>query len=473
MKKTPSGIMVILLLTSTLIVAFNIQAAVSSEPPATEWTRTYGGANDEGGGTGYEGNSVVQTCDGGYAIAGYTSSFGAGNWDVYLVKTDWTGNMQWNKTYGGANDDYACSVVQTCDGGYAIAGATRSFGAGNWDSWLVKTDAVGNMQWNQTYGGTRGDSTYSIVQTYDNGYVLAGGVDSFGAGSSDFWLIKTDANGNVMWNRTYGGARDDDAFSVIQACDGGYALAGKTTSFNAGSDDDFWLVKTNSTGHEQWNKTYGGQDQEYAYSVVQTSDGGYALAGYTESFGAGLKDFWLVKTDSVGSMQWNGIYGDTNEDDANWVVQTEDEGYALTGATKSFGTGGWDFWLIKLAPVEIPSTVDIDPDTLNLKSNGQWITAYIELPEEYSVSEIDVFSILLNGSIGVDPEAPMAIGDHDTDSVPDLMAKFERAAVIALLGTHDYGEDTGKSVDVALVITGEAAGMPFEGVDTIRVLLKG
>lgn len=120
----------------------------------------------------------------------------------------------------------------------------------------------------------------------------------------------------------------------------------------------------------------------------------------------------------------------------------------------------------------LPAAVDVDPDTLNLKSNGQWITAYIELPEEVSPTEIDVSSILLNGSIGVDPEAPMAIADHDVDTIPDLMVKFERAAVIALLGTYDYGEDDGKSVDVALVITGQASGTPFEGVDTIRVLLK-
>jgi len=132
-----------------------------------------------------------------------------------------------------------------------------------------------------------------------------------------------------------------------------------------------------------------------------------------------------------------------------------------------------NIWVMRTPQILISATTNIDPDTLNLKSNGQWITAYVELPEGHCVSEIDVCSILLNGSIGVDPEAPTAIGDHDMDGIPDLMVKFDRAAVIALLGTYDYGEDTGKSVDVALVITGNAAGTPFEGVDTTRVLLKG
>ena len=215
-----------------------------------------------------------------------------------LVATDW------NKTYGGTMDDLAYSLVQTVDGGYALAGETGSSGAGGYDVWLVKTDSSGNQLWNRTYGGTYDDAAQALVQTSDGGYALAGWTDSFGAGGYDFWLVKTDSSGNMLWNKTYGGTQNDVAYSLVQTVDGGYALAGSTVSSGAGGED-VWLVKTNSSGNQQWNKTYGGTQDDAAYSLVQTVDGGYALAGYTNSFGAGGEDVWLVKTDSSGNQQWN------------------------------------------------------------------------------------------------------------------------------------------------------------------------
>ncbi len=207
----------------------------------------------------------------------------------------------WNQTYGGTELDEAWSLVQTVDGGYALAGYTYSFGAGSYDFWLVKTDASGNSEWNQTYGGTSSDQAYSLVQTVDGGYALLGWTWSYGAGSSDFWLVKTDADGNALWNRTYGGTYAEYAYPLIQTVDGGYALAGYTTSYGAGQND-FWLVKTDAGGNALWSQTYGGTSNDQAYSLVQTVDGGYALAGGTYSFGAGSYDFWLVKTDSNGDM---------------------------------------------------------------------------------------------------------------------------------------------------------------------------
>ena len=201
---------------------------------------------------------------------------------------------EWNKTYGGANGDLAYSVIQTNDGGYALAGYTASFGAVLIDFWLVKTDSAGNLVWSQTYGGANFDEAYSMIQTSDGGYALAGYTESFGAGAADFWLVKTDSAGNLVWSRTYGGANGDVAYSVIQTSDGGYALACMTASFGAGWSD-FWLVKTDSTGNMIWSQTYGGANDDVAYSVIQTNDGGYALAGFTKSFGAGGQDFWLVK----------------------------------------------------------------------------------------------------------------------------------------------------------------------------------
>jgi len=201
-----------------------------------------------------------------------------------------------NQTYGGTETDGAMSVVQTSDGGYAMAGVTDSSGAGMTDSWLIKIDSAGNMEWNQTYGGTDYDDACSVVQTFDGGYALAGCTNSSGAGGDDFWLVKTDSAGNMEWNQTYGGPKREWAWSVVQTVDGGYAMAGQTNSSGAGMTDS-WLIKTDSAGNMEWNKTYGGPGTDYGYSLVQTFDGGYALAGFTNSSGAGDHDFWLIKTD--------------------------------------------------------------------------------------------------------------------------------------------------------------------------------
>jgi len=308
---------------------------VKTDPEGNQqWNKSYGGGA----------SSVVQTSDGGYAIAGGFSDF-------WLVKTDNTGNMQWNQTYGGSDDEQACSVVQTDDGGYAIAGTTKSFGAGWTNFWLVKTDAAGNMEWNKTYGGTTDNYCHFMVQTNDEGYALAGytgyaipgSTQSSGAGATDFWLVKTDAAGNMEWNKTYGGSWHDRAYSLVQTSDQGYAIAGWTASFGAGGFD-FWLVKTDIFGNMEWNKAYGGGGSEECMSLVQTDDEGYALVGYTLN-----EDFWLVKTDSTGNMQWNQTYGGSDDERAYSVVQTDDGGYAIAGTTTSFGAGRSDFWLVKLA----------------------------------------------------------------------------------------------------------------------------
>jgi hypothetical protein len=311
------------------------------EADSTMWTQTYGGTSFDGGFP-----EVVQTGDGGYAIIGDTNSYGAGNADVWLVKTDANGVVQWTQTYGGTGYDFGESIVQTDDGGYAITGSTSSYGAGNWDFWLVKTDANGNAEWNQTYGETLREIATKVVQTGDGGYVISGQTNSFGAGSDDVWLVKTDANGNAEWNQTYGGVNYDYGAYVVETNDGGYAIIGTTESFGAGSDD-VWLVKTDANGNAEWNQTYGGTSMDYGSSVVQTGDGGYAIAGDTYSYGAGNIDFWLVKTDANGNAEWNQTYGGTSMDDGAFMVQTGDGGYAIAGETFSYDIRFGDVWLVK------------------------------------------------------------------------------------------------------------------------------
>jgi protein involved in ribonucleotide reduction len=239
---------------------------------------------------------VEQTLDGGYVLLGQTTSFGVGSTDFWLVKTDGSGNMQWNKTYGGTGSDIGIHVLQTGDGGYALLGHTISFGAGSNDAWLIKTDAAGNMQWNKTYGGTGMEFGQCLDQSTDGGYIIGGITSSYGAGGMDVWLVKIDSSGNMNWNKTYGGTGSDGSTHFIQTTDG-YAIVGYTTN---SSNQDAWLIKTDSAGNMLWNMTYGGTGTEISYALLQTSDDGYLLTINTNSFGAGGNDIWLVKTDELG-----------------------------------------------------------------------------------------------------------------------------------------------------------------------------
>jgi len=311
--------------------------------------------NETYGGSGFDSlNSVVQTSDGGYALAGGTESFGSGGSDVWLIKVDRFGNEEFNETYGGADTERQFSMIQTSDGGYALAGETASFGSGDDDAWLIKTDSNGNEEFNETYGGPDDESALSVVQTSDGGYALGGDTGSFGPGTLGAWLVKTDDNGNEEFNETYGGSEIDQAFSVVQASDGGYALAGETASFGTG-DDDAWVIKTDDKGNEEFNETYGGPDDEIFVSMVQTPDGGYALAGKTDTFGSGGGDAWLVKTDGNGNEEFDKKYGGSDSDSASSLVRTPDGGYALAGETASFGSGSFDGWLIKVSVPKPPN----------------------------------------------------------------------------------------------------------------------
>jgi hypothetical protein len=212
----------------------------------------------------------------------------------------------WIQAYGGTDKDYPQSVVETSDGGYAITGYTASYGVGG-DFWLVKTDSSGTALWNQTYGGIGSEVGHSVVQTSDGGYAIAGRTNSYGVGN-DFWLVKADSSGAAEWNQTYGGPNYEEGHSVVQTSDGGYAIAGRTNSYGAG-DYDIWLVKTDDSGTVEWTQAYGGTGTDYWGIVVETSDGGFAIAGTTWSFGAGSEDILLIKTDEHGVVP-----------EAEWVI---------------------------------------------------------------------------------------------------------------------------------------------------------
>lgn len=327
----------ILLLTE---VIFTSVSALNAASPDIQWTKTFGGNQEE------RSYSVQQTLDGGYILTGFTSSYGAGTYDVWLIKTNSWGDIMWTKTFGDTAWDIGVSAQQTTDGGYVVAGYTYSYGAGFSDVWLIKTNALGDTIWTRTFGGNRWDEGYSVMQTTDGGYIIIGRTNSFGAGNYDAWLIKTDSSGDTIWSKTFGGSADDWCGTGQQTADGGYIMAGLTESYGAGLSD-VWLIKTNSLGDTLWTRTAGGSGNDLAYSVQQTVDGGYIIAGWTESYGAGLVDVWLIRTNSLGNTLWTKTFGGTDSDWGYSVRQTYDRGYIIVGPTSSYGNRLEQLWLIK------------------------------------------------------------------------------------------------------------------------------
>jgi hypothetical protein len=360
-----------------------------------KWAKTFGGLK---GDIGY---SVQQTNDGGYIIAGTTDSDYAGEIDALLIKTDSQGNKEWEKTFGGSKEDSVRSVQQTIDGGYIVAGYTMPYSTILKDAWLIKTDSLGNKEWDKTFGGNDDEMANSVRQTNDGGYIIAGTTHSYGAGNGDAWLIKTDSSGNMLWDRTFDVLSTEYANSVQLTSDNGYIIAGLDTNqgllliktdaqgnkqwdrtfdistelldwtmdvwpeVQQTSDGGYiiaaskpesitvdrvyssaWLIKTDSSGNKEWDRTFG-VTVDRANSVQQTSDGGYIIAGYTNSYGSGMCDIWLIKTDSSGNKEWDRTFGGSENDQAYSVRQTSDGGYIIVGSTRSEGAGEEDIWLIK------------------------------------------------------------------------------------------------------------------------------
>ena len=323
-----------------------VDSVIIDEPPPVQSTfqKTIGGtANDFAW-------SIAPTDDGNYLVTGETYSFGAGGSDVYLAKIDTGGNILWNKTYGGATFDYGFHAQQTADGGFIIIGTTQSYGSGLDDIYLIKTDLVGDTLWTKAYGGIFNEEGYYAEQTTDGGYILAGYTNSYGAGSTDAYVIKTDNVGDTLWTKTYGGGTFDYATSVLQTTDGGYLITGYTISYGPGNAD-MYIIKTDSAGNVLWNKAYGGVQDDftgYGGCAALTNDGGYIITGRTLSFGPGITDLYVLKLDSIGDTVWTKNYGGAGIDVGESIKQTADGGYIITGWTNSFGAGGYDVYLIKL-----------------------------------------------------------------------------------------------------------------------------
>ncbi len=305
------------------------------------WDHTYGG---DGIDNGWE---IVELEDGGFLIVGFTDSFGAGGMDIYLIRTDMEGELLWDRTFGGPEDEFGWAMAADPDGGYVLAGQTTSFGEGEEDGYLVKVNAQGEEIWSQTYGGPREDRLFSVDQGSDGGFILTGTTRSFDAGERDLYLVKTDPSGELAWTQVLGEDRDDVGHTVRQIADGGYIVTGYTRSFGA-ANYDTWLIKTDAAGDTQWQEFFGGPRDDRTIYGEQTDDGGYILIGYTTGFESAGLDVFLVRTDPAGKVLWYKTYGGTTDDTGYTVRQTSDRGFILTGETYSSGAGGGDMYLIKV-----------------------------------------------------------------------------------------------------------------------------
>lgn len=376
------------LIYSTIIIVFSFHLSAFAQAPAVEWQTTIGGNKID---LMY---AVQITSNGGCVIGGSSNSGltgeksqgSKGGFDYWIAKLDKSGSILWDKTYGGDDVDYLISITATSDGGFLLAGVSESGISGdksqgkfgNYDYWIVKIDGSGNFQWDKTLGGNKGDFLNCVLQTKDGGYLLAGHSESGISGSKtessrgffDYWIVKTDASGNKLWDKTYGSTTSDYLYSVLQTSDGKYYLNG-TSGSKAGADKtedskggmDYWFLKLNEDGSKVWDKTIGGSGTDFAYAIKKVSSGGFMLGGYSDSNISGdktadcngLYDYWLVKVDQNGNVQWDKTIGGDDEDELYSLDQTSDGGFILGGYSESGISadkteacrGDYDYWVVK------------------------------------------------------------------------------------------------------------------------------
>jgi hypothetical protein len=372
-----------------LILFINTSSVLAQE---IEWQNTIGGSTTD------DLRRVKQTTDGGYILGGYSGSDASGDktencngiMDYWIVKTNYLGVVVWQNTIGAAETENLSTLIQTNDGGYLLGGSSDSYSSGDKsgnciggdDWWIVKTNSMGVIQWEYTIGGSLNEGVSSIEQTLDGGYIFGGSSRSNISGDKsensiggyDFWMVKTDSLGNFLWQNTIGGVSDDRLISLQQTSDGGYILGGSSTSDISGDKsenclgfDDYWIIKTDTVGNIIWQKTIGGSDYDILRSIEETADGGFILGGLSRSNISGsktedclgLSDYWIVKTDSVGNIVWQNTIGGDDEDYLMSITKSLEGGYILGGWSKSnissdksensVGNGGKeDYWIVKV-----------------------------------------------------------------------------------------------------------------------------
>jgi hypothetical protein len=401
---------------SLLSLFFSFPFNSFSQPPSLEWQKSLGGTSYE------QMNSIDTARDGGYILAGFTASNNGnvngnhGSTDYWVVKLSNTGSIQWQKCFGGQGDDIANSIKQTSDGGYIVAGTTSSndgdvsgnHNLGIEDYWIVKLTSAGNIQWQKCFGGTNSDVANSIDETIDGGYIVAGksksndGDVTGNHGDADYWIVKMSSIGNIQWQKSLGGSGLEEANSIKHLPDGSYIIAGSSQSNDGNVSGyhgpnvrpDFWVVKLNNSGQIVWANCYGGSDIDQAYAISPTSDNGYIVSGLSYSKDGdvsqnfGFEDYWIVKLNSTGAIEWQKSLGGSSDDIATSIQPTNDLGYVVAGYSNSVNgnvshnIGGFDYWIVKLGKTgtvewekNLGGTDNDKANSLQLTKDGGYILA--------------------------------------------------------------------------------------------------
>jgi uncharacterized delta-60 repeat protein len=442
-----------------------------------QWAKVYGGSAID------RAFSIIQTNDGGFVVAGFTESFQAKERDFWVFRLDSEGNIQWQRTYGGWGNDHAHNIQETDDGGYIVIGCTDSYGAGYNDVWVLKLAANGDVEWQRAYGGNSYDYGYFIRQISDGGFIVAGETFVSTADQySDGWVLKLGSNGDIEWQRAYGGLWNDFIRNVLPTADGGYIALGQTNAWSYGSDNyDIWVLKLTSTGDIEWQRRYGGSGYENPWMIQCTSDNGYMVAGYTNSFGAGGYDAWIIKLDSSGDIEWHNAYGGWDGDFAHSIQETAEGDYIVSGCTFSFGNGRREAWIMKLNKdgdlngagpyVEWQRTYGgVANDCAHIiheTNDGGYIVA--GFTESFGAGDFDVFVLKLEANGDISPSCEL-VGSTDcaisyesilpveTQVSPQNTNKFPTTTLVTPQNTDAIVEMICSSQEYTLTISTETGG---------------
>lgn len=321
-----------------LIVCFLLHSILYAAPPDTLWTRVFGGDSTD------RAKSICQTSDGGFAIAGYTNSFGNGYYDVYVIRLDMNGDTLWTRTYGGDTTDIGSSIQQTEDGGFIIAGSTLSFGQGMADIYLIKINSKGDSLWSKTFGQDSLEYSRAVRVMDDGGYVITGETKSFNSLYGDVILIRTDANGDTLWTKVYKKEQEQWGHSVKVTDDGGFIIVGQSLEISM----VFYIIRANSIGDSIWTRTFDIKGYDQGYSVQQLNDGGFIFVGSAAASNVDQDDVAVMRLNKEGETLWTKLYGGKYSDEARSICPTDDGNFIISGSTFSINSYDGDFYLIKI-----------------------------------------------------------------------------------------------------------------------------
>ncbi|MFT5822239.1 MAG: hypothetical protein ACI8ZM_003495 [Crocinitomix sp.] len=465
----------------------------------TLWVKTYGLRTDTSATLsnrhstlGLKSYGLVECADNGYLLTGAAFEVSPhGEDDVYMVKTDSDGELLWTKAYGGVSEDYGNSIARTSDNGFIVGGVTESFDVSIRDGYVLRLDEFGDTLWTLTIGGSSLDEIKSIIETEEGDFIATGSTYSSGAGNSDVSLVKISSEGNIIWEKTYGGLDNDYGNEVLKTSTG-YVIAGASLSFGFG-EEDAYLISVDFDGNLLWSKSYGSDSFDGFNSIIDAIGGGYIMIGYTQSFG-NLTDVLLIKTDDEGNLEWSKAYGGNGFEYGEGLLKTEDMGYLLVGYSRSFGSGSDDIYLIKIIDADqlkcnmnIPFLGEKSPETIvNTVTSTTSRNAALTIPETivgasfintttecYSSLSIDNFSKSTDNSLVIYPNPSSGIIYIKSDEVGSNFS-YDRVIVIDVIGQEVLRVDSiiGQKIDLSALNTGVYTAIFYDSERSVRIVKK-